>query len=345
MKISFTFLLATFFINAVYAHPFGGDTTWVWNMPPTDPVYYYTVDYASPADSGCWFGTNVYGHKGWAESYAYDGTDSTVSVIGYAAMIGGHYSATTAASITFKVWSQGPASRDTAHPNIVFNGLPQTELASASVPINKLGIYNFGAEAGLDTGVLGFFPIPTGYLSDTFFIGYEYSYNFSALHEDTVNVKSTEYNHKYGAYEYTAGTDTVVKVVNARLHADNTWHDIQHDNELPLKVNLLLWPIVKSHHISTGTGIVHNNLKLYGCAPNPASNYIDVSFYLEKPSAVDLLVIDAKGTVVKKIHEQDNAKQSYIEKIETTALPAGDYFYIIRTSDGDGIGGQFTVTR
>ena len=315
-----------------------GDTYTLKNRPDTATKTIYLV---GSRDSGYVTGTNYWGDKAFAERY--DVTDSArnYQVIGVMAQFAGRIHTGSTHSVIFKVWDQG--SMQPISGTRFFNGFPNNELTTVNVPATQIGI---GVSA--DTLKSFFFGTGTVDLSTSFFVGYSIDYNFSDLGGDTLGLQSTWdgyrkplalYTLKYNVSEFDTTLDTVFNVQNATLGSDNIWYDNYWQNDNILN-NLIIYPIVVAGFPTGTKGITKNNLTYFGCYPNPTVNSTNVKFSLASGADVTIQVMDMSGRVLSTIDEHGLAAGDHVIPVNTASLPAGEYLYLVRTSQGDGIAGK-----
>jgi Secretion system C-terminal sorting domain len=315
-----------------------GDTYILKNRPDTAAKTIYLV---GSRDSGYVTGINYWGDKAFAERY--DVTDSArnYQVIGVMAQFAGRVHSGSTHSVTFKVWDQGSMQPITG--TLFFNGFPNNELTTVNVPATQIGI---GISA--DTLKSFYFGTPAGNLSTSFFVGYSIDYYFSDLGGDTLGLQSTwngyrkpltMYTLKYNISDLDTTLDTVFNVQNATLGSDNIWYDNYWQNDNILN-NLIIYPIVVAGFPTSTKGITKNNLTYYGCYPNPVANSTNVKFSLASGADVTIQLMDMSGRVLNTLDEKGLAAGEHVIPVNTTNLPAGEYLYLIRTSQGDGIAGK-----
>jgi hypothetical protein len=306
-----------------------------------DTMALYFAD-AAPFDSGYAYGSNPYGDKGWAERYDFSGVDSGVMVIGAFAWFGGSYNTANNKFINFKVWNQGPKVPATGlGPTWSYNGWPNTTLlTSQNILVKDLGIDNVG---GVDSLKMHMFNTSTGYLVDSFFIGYTFNYTWAQMAGDTIGLYTTRDNYRYAPYYFFAGTDSTVNVKNAAMFSDNTWHDLAFDN-FQQGLHLAVFPIFVINYLSVD-GITKNNFTLFGNYPNPATNSTNVKYAVKNTTEVTIQVMDVTGRTISSSKEGKMAAGEHTATINTSNLPAGSYVYLIRTSEGEGMAAQFTVAK
>lgn len=315
-----------------------GDTLLLSNFPSPDTIITYSV--GTNADSGYVTGTNAYGDMGFAERYDINtsGTiDSAVQVLGVAAVFNGTVNPASTKTVNFKIWSQGAQVEAPFNdPNILESGFPNTVLASQSVAITQLGIP--------DTLTEHIFSTPTSALTSSFFTGYEINYSFSSLNGDTIGLITTIDGERLYPEAYLSGSDTIINNQNVTEFSDGTWHDNATDN-FAIFNSLAIFPIVV---IESPTGVANvktNNLTFYGNYPNPAVNSTNIKFSLNAPADVTIQITDMAGRAINTIKQSSLSVGEHIIPVQTNTLSAGNYLYVIRTSNGDGIASKFTVTK
>jgi len=331
-----------------------GDTDVLSNIPDTVGLVLYPLGIK---DSGYVIGTNFWGDKAFAEQYTFNGADSSMSIIGVFAQFGGTVSTASAQTVNFTLWSQGP--RQMIGANLYYNGFPDLVADSVIVPVTSLGI---GAAA--DTMKMHLFAAPSHVFSGPFFVGYSMNYNFMALTGDTIGLASSKNGVREGAassldavfyYNDTfiynneivvsdTEINTILNVQNATMEADSMWHDNYTDND-SLYNNLAIYPIVMIQAPTAVKGINRNNFTFYGNYPNPATDNTNIRFSLATNTNVTIQIMDMSGRVVNTIHEPNLYAGENIIPVNTSGMPAGDYIYLIRTTDGSGIASKMTVNH
>jgi hypothetical protein len=316
-----------------------GDTSMLSNIATGDNV----VLYSAGADSGYLTGINYWGDWSFAESYSID--DSAMLVIGVFTQFGGTVNPASANSVTLNVWNAGSPQYITS--GLFNSGFPSTVLLSKTVPFTQLGI---GATA--DTMKLFLFDSTTAWFSGNLFFGYNMNYNFSALAGDTIGPYSSEDGDRSSAATFLNITitdidtlvDTMINVQNATQWSDGTWHDNYTDND-SLFNDLAIYPVVIMGFPLSSKGITKHNFTFYGSYPNPAVNTANIKFALARGADVTIQVMDMAGRVISTINHSNLATGEHTIPVNTSALPSGNYLYLIRTSGGDGIASKMTVIK
>ncbi len=302
-------------------------------------VYYAGI---TGVDSGYLTGINAYGTKGYAERFSFSGGDSSVSVLGLLTQFTGTVNPATTKTVSFNAWSV--AAKSTASGAVsghLFNsGLPGTSLAALSVPLTQLGISTTG---GGDTIKAFMFPSPTAYVP-RFFIGYTINYSPTAFGGDTIAVLSNLDGERHYTYGYTSGADTIINNVNATMYADGTWHDNARE-AFGQFVDFAFYPIFKiGAAIVNVNGITKNDLTIFGNYPNPAVNATNIKFAVAKPTDVTISITDMSGKVVASTSQKFNSGTQVVE-MNTSSLPTGEYIYLVRTAEGDGMAAKMTIIK
>jgi hypothetical protein len=302
--------------------------------------------YSAGANSGYLTGTNIWGDKAFAERYDISGADSSVKVIGVFAQFGGSVSASSGKTISLKIWGAGVPQMVTA--DMYYNGFPHKVSDSLVVPVTQLGI------GPVKDTLKKFALVSAAPLSASFFVGYSVNYNFSTLAGDTIalatsmdgNRTSPKYMLSYttDATGDTVDVDTMVNVQNATLWSDNTWHDNYTEND-SLFNNLAIFPIVIIGNPTEVRGITRNGLTFYGSYPNPATHTANIQFSLTESADVAVQVLDAGGRIANTATRPNAAAGAHVLPVSTAAMVSGTYYYIVRTSHGDGVAGVLVVAK
>ncbi len=308
------------------------------NTVATDtPTLYYA---GMTSDTGFLSGIDFYGDMGYAERYDFNSADSNLQVIGVATLFGGTVNPATTKNVTFYTWNVGPQELIATH---AYNsGFPNSALDSVTVPLTKLGIASSSSVP--DTFKTFMFTTPTAYLNKSFFVGYRINYDFTALAGDTIGVFTTTQYERTSPIFTISGADTIVNNQNASMYNDGTWHDNATDNFI-LPYEFYIYAIVNVKNVLSVNGITKNNLTFYGNYPNPAVNSTDVSLSLATNTGVILQVTDMTGRVINTIKQANLPAGHQTININTSNMPAGEYIYLLRTTEGDGFGGKLTVIK
>lgn len=318
-----------------------GDTVIMSNISATDtPTLYYA---GMTRDSGFVSGTDAWGDMGFAERYDFGTADSSLKVIGVMAIFGGKYNPASTKNVTFYTWSAGAQSVNPTYSAPYYDsGLPDVALDSVHVPITHLGIRSVDTVG--DTLKAHFFTTPTAYLNQSFFVGYTINYDPAAMGGDTIGVYTTKDGDRTSPLYTTSGTDTIFNNQNVAMFDDGQWYDNGVDNFF-LANDYLMFPIVIVHENLAVSGVSNKNLTFFGNYPNPASESTNIRFSLAKASDVAIAILDIKGSVVKTLNANKLGAGEHTVNVNVAGLAAGDYTYVIRSSNGGGIASKLTVIK
>ncbi|MCD6011987.1 MAG: Secretion system C-terminal sorting domain [Flavipsychrobacter sp.] len=314
-----------------------GDTLTLSHIATTDSLTIYKL-----ASGGYVTGTNFWGDKAFAERYDHtDDTGKNMKVIGLFALFSGNVTAASNKTVTFTVWDEGPKQMISATRH--FRGFPNNILDTLTVPGTQLGI-----GATIDTLKQFLFATPTVNFHSSFFIGYSINYDYASLAGDTLGLASTLHGDRFPAIDYTFSynvstfdttLDTVFNVQNAVKQSDNRWYDNYSQND-SIRNNLAIYPIIIMGYPASVKGITRNYLTFYGNYPNPTTGNTNVKFSLAKNTDITIQLMDMSGRVLNTSQENNVDIGEHILQLNTAALPAGEYLYLLRTTDGDGIAGK-----
>ena len=306
------------------------------NVTTTDTAYSYFISYGGSFDSGYYTGMNFLGWNAYAERYDFNPHDSTVKVIGVLPVFGGYVNPASTNKVTLKVWTQGAASVASSHA--AYNGLPGTLLDSVNVFDTSLHV------TATSYGEVPFyFATPTAYLTDSFFVGYSMNYTWGSTNGDTVCVPCTRNGVRMSApYTFPIAGDTLINDQNAFMQG-GVWGDYAYD--LGFVTDLFIFPIVDTKDSTTGVSITNKNFTFSGNYPNPAISNMNVKFSLANATDISLEVMDINGRIINTIKQSNLSAGDHIINIETAEMAAGDYVYLIRTTNGNGIASKFTVIK
>jgi hypothetical protein len=322
-----------------------GDTIALSNFPAGDSTF---VLYKEGTTNGYGYvtGTDSSNDHAFAERYYINGADSSVIVIGMFARFGGTVNPASTNNVRFDIWNESPPQVVSA--TYAYSSFPDVLLDTVTVPFTELGI---GTTA--DTLKAFLFPTPTGVLQSSFFAGYSMNYIFAALNGDTIGLAAS-LNGTRTVPVYTAqvnvnalgdtSLDTVINVQNATMQSDNNWYD-NYTQDDSIYNDLAIFPIVAIANATGISSIVKNGLTFYGNFPNPAVSSTNIKYALATNADVTIQVTDMTGRTLLTINRANVAPGEHVEAINTSAMSAGNYLYLIRTSAGGGIAARFTVTK
>jgi hypothetical protein len=305
-----------------------------------DSTYASVIDQALPIDSGFAFGTNYRADKGFAEQYDFNfKTDTTLQVLGVFTAFAGKYSSTTTRVINFKLWNRSTTTVPAGTKKFL-TGFPNTALKTVSVSLKAIGIGNLTAP---DTFKSYYFATRQTGINYPFYVGYDVS-SLSLVGGDTFSVRTSRPGYGVAIASYKlSGTDTMITTRNAIQSSAGTWKDAYWDYGYIRNISVI--PIVGLNFAVSVNGLKHNNLTFYGSYPNPSVGSTNIKYALANAADVTIQIVDLSGRTVNMIHEKNVSAGPHVKNISIADLPAGVYSYLVRTSDGDGMGSQFTVAK
>jgi len=66
---------------------------------------------------------------------------------------------------------------------------------------------------------------------------------------------------------------------------------------------------------------------------------------LKNAADVTITIMDMQGKSIGIIQRPSLNAGAHAVQVQTAGMAAGNYIYMVRTSDGDGMAGRLTVTR
>jgi len=312
-----------------------GDTTILENISGTDTLIIYRA--GSTLDSGFVTGMDNYGDRGYAERYDFNGTDSSLEVIGVIAEFGGVVNPASTKTVHFKIWDVSAQVPITS--TLLYSGFPNNVLDSAVVPVTELGIAATG-----DSIKEYLFPVSTGALSSSFYVGYDINYDATNFGGDTIGLVTSLNGERTSPIAYLSGADTIINVQNATQFSDFSWNDNATEN-FQIFNNLFIFPVVIVHGPTGVSSVTKNGLTFFGNYPNPAVNSTNIKFSLATATDVTIQVTDMTGRVINTINQNNLAAGDHIIPVTTSALPSGDYLYLVHTAQGGNLAGKMSVIK
>ena len=80
-------------------------------------------------------------------------------------------------------------------------------------------------------------------------------------------------------------------------------------------------------------GNFEKDLALYNSVPNPASNFTEISFYLNKEMHLKLSLFNVIGEEIKIIYDGIKSAGYHTSQIDINQLAPGSYFYQLKAKD------------
>lgn len=317
-----------------------GDVDTLGHIFSTDTLAIYYAA-GSNSDSGYMTGMNAYGDRGFAERYDVNFGTTSAQVTGVIAYFTGVVNPSSTKTVKLYTWSVAAQSPNALGANFFNSGLPRTALDSVTVPVTALGISTVAG--GSDTIKSYTFTTPSPYISN-FYVGYTINYSATNFAGDTIGLVTNSQGERNTWGYRVVGTDTIINNANAVKLANGNWADFY--TEAGGTANhLFIFPIITVGTAATSVeGVTRNNLTIFGNYPNPATNVTNIKFAIAKATEVTISVTDMSGKVVKTMTENYNAGTQIVE-LNTTVLAAGEYIYLIRTTEGDGMASKMSVIK
>ncbi|MBS1690194.1 MAG: T9SS type A sorting domain-containing protein [Bacteroidetes bacterium] len=327
------------------------DTGYYWNNPVVqiDTTGSYLLDQVMPADSGYWFGTNIYNFMGYAELYDVNkaDTDTTImQILGVVSAWHGRVKTGSSNTITFKVWDQDSKAYFQGDTTYI-KGYPGSVKYSLSWPVTQLQIG--GPSAPDTTPVIAMFPSPINSMPDHFFVGYEVAYDFNSLDGDTITLGATPQGNakKVGMHYVDSVSGNLIYIPrNAIEVTSGNWQDCYYN--YGFQVNLGIVPIVRlkrSYEDLDIKGITKNDLIFLGNYPNPSSAATNIKFDLKTTANVSIQVMDMQGRKVTAVNAGVLMPGEHTVPLSTAGMPAGEYIYMLSTNKGDAIAATLSVVK
>ncbi len=318
------------------------DSVYFPHIGATDTILnYYRVN-VDPAnigtalDSGYLFGTGTFGLTNFAERYSpTSGNNDRMQVLGIRAAFLGNAGSPSVLSADFNVWSEG--APDTVAAHTINSGMPDAVLKTMSVPFSGIGF---------DMWKNYWFPTPTAWLTDRFFVGIKLSpYTYATIGQDTLSMLLTD--NRISASYAMVGADSIINNESV-LGLGTNWLDLA--NDVNITANFYLFPIVNAerdslHIVSVPGGLKSKNFTFAGNYPNPAVNYTNVVFEVANTTNVTITVTDMAGRTIKTVKNENLAAGKHSVRLETSDLAAGEYVYMVNTTEGGGIASKIVVIK
>lgn len=111
----------------------------------------------------------------------------------------------------------------------------------------------------------------------------------------------------------------------------------------PPDFDALIFPIVESGG-NVNNAITLNGFTLEKVSPNPANEYVDFNFNLEKHSNVYIDIVGLDGKILLSSEKQNCFPGDHKINFNLLNLSSGNYYYLIRT-DFTKFGGKFSIVR
>ncbi|HXS38055.1 MAG TPA: T9SS type A sorting domain-containing protein [Flavipsychrobacter sp.] len=322
-----------------------------YQFVPDSILHFYVIDRALPIDSGFLFGTNALLNGttttllGAAEAYSFnhtvDANDTSWTVIGVIGIWFGTVDSTSTHSLTYKIWSIDTnitPSPITGLDSLI--GIPDQTLDSVNVNFTALNVNtgNYG---------VGWFATPISNLQTGIWAGYELTTPWSSLSGDTIVLGATS-QRALGTTDkntvfHRSAVDSAI-LVRGAYEMNSTWYDYSYD--LGFNGYLAIAPVVDiTANPESVKGIQNNNLTFFGNYPNPATTSTNIKFSLKNSADVTVYVSDMTGRLLKTVEQPGLSSGNHIITLNTFDLAAGNYIYMVRTSQGGAMACKLTVIK
>ncbi|MGN6477718.1 MAG: T9SS type A sorting domain-containing protein, partial [Flavipsychrobacter sp.] len=313
------------------------------------------ADFATPFDSGKFFGINKYGFTGCAElfSYAYinsDATkDTTYKVIGFVSWWHGHCGTSSAININLNIWNRG-TNKDQL-PGFggkgYIYGTPNTSKASVTVTAGTL----VAPSISNNKPQITYLASPLSGVNYDIYAGFTTSYTWGSTGTDTFGLRSTDLRFTPTYTVESSTKDTLINAYNV-VQSSNVWKSPRWNLFSNIQIaigEISLFPIIQREcgncFPSSVAGFTNQNLTFYGSYPNPAVNSTNIKFGLNQSADVTVTILDNTGRTINTITKNGLSKGENTIAIETANLPAGNYVYTLQASNGGHVASQFTVVK
>lgn len=268
--------------------------------------------YLHAGEWGFYAGHNSFGQQQFGEKYLVEGHVHVLGVVAHMKTSTGTVSDPDGA-FALRVW---PVDGD---------GKPRGTAAAMSVELAH-------ADLVLDGPTIALFP-QEAHMDDAFFVTLDLDdYAHEGLAGDTL-----------GLYYAPDGSRSAADIANTpyrnvfqpHSHGAPTWKDFyaQATTPDPIATHLALYPIVElDDHTSVGQ-IAKGGLKLSALYPNPASNALSLSYWLETNQKVGFSVLDMQGRLIESIDPVSMAPGEHQRSIDISGLPQGVYLLCVRSEN------------
>jgi hypothetical protein len=116
-------------------------------------------------------------------------------------------------------------------------------------------------------------------------------------------------------------------------------------NDVPIDIDPIIVPVIETDAASGVEDYVTlDGLTLKGAFPSPASDRTTVNFAVDKPSSIEISIIDMTGRVISTIHTERVEAGNHTHDLDVSALPAGSYMYTVSTGTAR-VAGKLAITR
>ena len=282
-----------------------------------DGTTLYTPEYNGPGQWGYVLGQNSSFRQQFAEKYNIEGN---ATVKGLVVHLNGTYEHREN-YVEFNVYEVAP------------DGLPGSRIGGKQLFYKDLDLSGNAMTVTFPS------PLP---VVDSFFVTFNVlDYLHGGFEGDTLGLMAGE----PGSRQDTDLKNFGRNAVQAHNHAKEDWKDFYNQNFTPIATHFALFPIVELGVTITGVEdplIKEKQVMLFPTYPNPATNELNINYYLDKTSNVSIHIHDMLGKQVyfKRLGTQTTG--AYLQAIDVHNFPGGTYIYVVE-SDNVKLGGRVLV--
>ncbi len=124
-----------------------------------------------------------------------------------------------------------------------------------------------------------------------------------------------------------------------------------HLSQIPLEidgsainVDPIIMPVVEITTTDVRETATLNGLSLRGAYPSPASDKSTIRFAIDKPSFVEISLLDMTGKAVMSVRRDNMSAGEQAVDLNISELPAGSYLYTVRTASS-ALAGKMSVVK
>ncbi len=313
------------------------------------------ADFATPFDSGKFYGINKYGFTGCAELFRYVNInvdavkDTTYKVIGFVSWWHGHCGTSSTINVNMNIWDRG-TNKDQlpGHGGKAYlYGTPNNSKASQTVSAGTLVAPSITNKKPTVT----YLTTPISGVNYDIYAGFTVAYTWGSTGTDTFGVRSTDHYFQPTFSVESSTKDTLVNAYNVVQFA-NVWRSplLNLFSSYNIAIGeMSFFPIIQREcgncFPSSVAGFTNQNLTFYGSYPNPAVNSTNIKFGLNQSADVTVTILDNTGRIINTITKNGLSKGENTIAVETANLPAGNYVYTLQASNGGHVASQFTVVK
>ena len=294
------------------------------------------LEFATPFDSGYYFGANAFGYKGFAKALRTDRdvktpVDSTVQFLGWFTRWGGRVQTNSTKQVTFTLWNKATSKTPvTGLTKVFISGRPGTVVTSKTVAATALPLDG--------SAYITYAPAAISGINYPSYIGVTFSASWAQTGTDTFGVRSTSFNNSEDAtYTTETGTnDTLLRIPTYLQSNSGSW--LSPDYEIGVSsFDPIIAAIVRFDRPASVKGVEVNELTVFGAFPNPSAHTANFKFSLKSAAGVKFQVYDYSGRLIssRDLGQLPAGEQIIPQNVEN--LPSGAYIFSIQTTKGDAL--------